>query len=92
MRKLRLFYQNNKEKIWKVLGISLLIFVLIRLANYYIKTNNDEMVQNNIITNNNISYNPSQSVISDSNISDKDTDENADILDDFVEYCNNRTN
>ncbi len=92
MRKLRLFYQNNKEKIWKILGISLLIFVLIRLANYYIKTNNDEMVQNNIITNNNISYNPSQSVISDSNISDKDTDENADILDDFVEYCNNRTN
>ena len=89
MRKLRLFYQNNKEKIWKILGISLLIFVLIRLANYYIKTNNDEMVQNNIITNNNISYNPSQSVISDSNISDKDTDENADILDNFVEYCNN---
>lgn len=89
MRRLRLFYQNNKEKIWKVLGIAILVFVLIRIANYYAKINNEEERQNRNNINNAISYTPSQSIISDSNISEEKSEKDVDIIEKFIEYCNN---
>ena len=90
MRRLRVFYQNNKEKIWKVLGITILIFILVRIANYVARINYEEERRNyNNNINNTISYTPSQSIISDTNVSKEKSEKDIDIIETFIEYCNN---
>ncbi len=90
MRKLRLFYQNYKEKIWISIGMIALVLVLIRLANNNIQKENEETIEN--VTSevrNNISYAPSQSIISDSSISEENAEENINIIENFIDFCNN---
>lgn len=90
MRKLRLFYQKYKEKIWISIGMIALVLVLIRLANNNIQKENEETIEN--VTSevrNNISYAPSQSIISDSSISEENAEENINIIENFIDFCNN---
>lgn len=91
MRKLRLFYQNNKEKIWKVLGIIVLVIVIIHLIDYNISKEKEQNNQNNIdnTTSNETSYNPSTAIIAGSNISKKSAEKNMEIIEQFINYCNN---
>ena len=92
MRRLRLFYQNNKKKIWTVIGIAVFVVVLIRLANYNVERQNEENYKNTIANNTaerNVSYAPSQSITSDTSISEERAEENINMIETFIDYCNN---
>ncbi len=89
-RKLRLLYYNNKEKIWVVLGICILIYVIIRIINYSIIKNNQEntnSIQDTVTTR---QYTPSTTspVITDSTISKNTLEEHTNIIEKFMDYGN----
>lgn len=90
MHKFRIFYRENKEKIWKVLGIAILIYVLIRLMNnFIIQENKDkESSEGNNVAQTNSAYMPSKAIISDSTVSTDETEKNTKIIDTFINYCN----
>lgn len=93
-RKLRQYYYNNKNMIWIVIGIAIFIIVIIQLLNYIVKNRNEEILSNTNANANNIASNetylPSttSSIISDSNVSEKDLKEDSDIIEEFVNYGN----
>lgn len=92
MKRLRLFYRDNKKKIWSVIGIIVFILTLIHLANYNIKKEKEENYKDlntTENTKNNVSYAPSQSIISNTKISKKSAEENINLIEKFIEYCNN---
>lgn len=91
LRKLRLLYYNNKEKIWVAIGIIVFVIVIIQIINYNIKKNREEEFKNNNISSTtNETYLPSQksSVISDTDVSEEDLKEDTSIIEEFVNYCN----
>lgn len=89
MHKLRVFYRNNKEKIWKVIGISILVYAMILIANNTIIQNKQkEQTQPNNVVQNNTSYTPSETVIAGSTVGKEDTQENTKIIENFITYCN----
>lgn len=93
-RKLRQYYYNNKNMIWIVIGMAIFIIVIIQLLNYIVKNRNEEILSNTNANANNIASNetylPSttSSIISDSNVSEKDLKEDSDIIEEFVNYGN----
>lgn len=90
-RKLRLLYNNNKDKIWMSIGIIIFVIVIIQIINYNIKKNREEELENyNISSVENETYLPSQSssVISDTKVSEATLKEDTNIIDEFVNYCN----
>lgn len=93
-RKLRIFYHDNKIKIWTTIGIIVLIYVIIRLLNSGIKISNDKkMQQNNInIIQNQTTYLPSSqsTIMSDGELSEQTIKEDTDIIKQFVQYGNEK--
>lgn len=89
-RKLRLLYYNNKEKIWVILGICILIYVVIRLINNSIIKNNQENANNiqNISTTKQYTPSTTSPVITDSTISKNTLEEHTNIIEQFMEYGN----
>ena len=98
LRKLRLFYYNNKEKFWVTIGIIVFVIVLIQIINGVIKNNREEEKNNNtnessIIasgSSKNETYLPSRtdSVISDSKVSKDRIEEDTNIIESFVNFGN----
>ncbi len=93
-RKLRLYYYNNKKMIWAVIGMVIFIIVIIQLLNNIQENRTEEILSNTNANANNIASNetylPSttSSIISDSNVSEKDLKEDSDIIEEFVNYGN----
>ena len=92
LRKLRLLYYNNKEKIWVVIGIIALVIVIIQIINNRIKKNKEEELAN---INSNIDYSnqtylPSKSspIISGSEVSEENLEEDTNIIQEFIDYGN----
>ena len=98
LRKLRLFYYNNKEKFWVTVGIIIFVIVLIQIINGVIKNNREEEKNNNtnessIIasgSSKNETYLPSRtdSIISDSKVSKDRIEEDTNIIESFVNFGN----
>lgn len=98
LRKLRLFYYNNKEKFWVTIGIIIFVIVLIQIINGVIKNNREEELNNEknestIISSGsskNETYLPSRtdSVISDSKVSKDRIEEDTNIIESFVNFGN----
>lgn len=98
LRKLRLFYYNNKEKFWVTIGIIVFVIVLIQIINGVIKNNREEEKNNksnesSIISSGsskNETYLPSRtdSVISDSKVSKDRIEEDTNIIESFVNFGN----
>lgn len=92
LRKLRLFYYNNKQKIWFALGIFILICVILQILNYAIKRNNQQQVsetnEQNILTNKQYTPSTTAPVVSDSKISETTLKEDTDIIAQFMDYGN----
>ena len=98
LRKLRLFYYNNKEKFWVTIGIIVFVIVLIQIINGVIKNNREEEKNNksnesSIISrgsSKNETYLPSRtdSVISDSKVSKDRIEEDTNIIESFVNFGN----
>ncbi len=98
LRKLRLFYYNNKEKFWVTIGIIIFVIVIIQIINGVIKNNREEELNNeknesSIISSGsskNETYLPSRtdSVISDSKVSKDRIEEDTKIIESFVNFGN----
>lgn len=91
MHRLRIFYRNNKQKIWTIVLIVVLVFVLLRMLNNRAKTDNESNNVNTENTSNNSYdvYLPSKSVITNDSISEDTSKENYDIIKNFIDVCNN---
>ena len=93
MHNLLRFYNQNRKKIWTyALGIVLVIVILQTLNAITIKNNNSKVnsLKNETNNNSNTIYNKEKtySAISDTEIKKSETDENTDLINLFIEYCN----
>lgn len=94
LRKIRLFYYNNKQIIWVSLGIIVFVYVIIRIINYNIRIDNEkqlaENTQANSISQSNTAYLPSKTtpIISDSEVSKDTLESDTQIIQKFID-CGN---
>lgn len=95
MNKFIRWYNQNRKKVWSILGIIVIIIVVIQLINNYYKQKNEEEISNsnevqNITLNenyNNIRVDDNNSVLS-GNAMSSTQEEQIQIIDTFVDYCN----
>ena len=95
MNKFIRWYNQNRKKVWSILGIIVIIIVVIQLINNYYKQKNEEEISNsnevqNITLNenyNNIRVDDNNSVLSGNAMSSAQ-EEQIQIIDTFVDYCN----
>lgn len=95
MYKLMRFYNRNRKKIFRIILIIVFIFVILKLLNYFtkIKANKkiEETVNNidNSLTTNNSTLISDKSSISGSSIQSSKLKKDTDIINQFMDYCNN---
>ena len=90
MIKLLRYWNQNKRKTLITIAVIALIIIVIQIANTMIKEQNKKENNNQIgqnIVANDITK-PSESVISDDKLTEKETKENSDFIAQFVNYCN----
>lgn len=90
------WYNQNKKIFWKITGIIVAIILVIQLANGAAKIKNKTNQENPIIVENKnedkfneITLKDNKSVITGNQLSTNQTNK-LDVLDEFVEYCNNK--
>lgn len=97
MYKLFRFYNQNRKKIWLMIGIIVFVFLIIQLLNNIAKEQNekDRQQQQNIENkettfSNVVSYDKqSESIISGDKVSGKEKDTYGKLIDEFFTYCIN---
>lgn len=95
LRKIRLFYYNNKQIIWVSLGIIVFVYVIIRIINYNIRIDNEKQLaeqnsQVNSVSQSNTAYLPSKTtpIMSDSEVSEDTLESDTQIIQKFID-CGN---
>ncbi len=90
MIKLLRYWNQNKRKILITIAVIALVIIIIQMINAMIRSQN-ERERNNItpkpIVANDITK-PNQSVISNDKLTEKQTEENSEFIEQFVNYCN----
>ncbi len=89
MDRLLRYWNKNKKKVLITIGIIVFIFIILQILNAFVKQSNttsNNKIQINIKDNDN----PTQSVITGQELPEKITEENIDIIKQFVTYCNNK--
>jgi len=87
MNRLRRWYNKNRKIFWLTVFIAIVVINLPRVLNEYAK---DKKKVSSSISNNTTTYaNESYSVISEEHVEEKTNEENTEIINNFVEYCNN---
>lgn len=94
LRQLRIFYHNNKAKVWIGVGIIIFIYVIIRLINVNIKNNNEQNIlkdTGNVSNVNEQTYLTSKNtaVMTETTVNQETLKKDTDVIKQFVEYCNN---
>lgn len=91
LHKWRVYYQQNKLKIWKILGIIVLCFILLQILNHFIKQKNKQQreQENNFVDNEN-TYISSSPSISGGSVNVTQAKKNEEIIDTFISYCNQK--
>lgn len=92
MRKLLRYWNQNKRKILITIAVIALVIIIIQIANTMIreqnKRNNNNQTERNIVASD--ITKPSESVISNNKLTEKQTKENSDFIEQFVEFCNEK--
>ncbi len=92
MKKLLRYWNQNKRKILITIAVIALIIIIIQIANNMVreqnKKNNNNQAERNIVAND--ITKPSNSVISDTKLTEKETKENSNFIEQFVSYCNQK--
>ena len=92
LRKIRLFYYNNKQIILISIGIIIFVYIIIRIINYNISVNREKELaeQNSQINESNIVYLPTKAnpAISDSEVSEDTLESDTQIIQNFIDYGN----
>lgn len=99
LRKIRLFYHNNKQKILVTIGIVIFVLAIIQIINAILRNNREEELSNknnesSIISSGsskNETYLPSKtdSIISDSKVPKDRLEEDTKVIESFVNFGNN---
>lgn len=96
MKKLLKYWNQNKRKILITVGVIVFIYVCIQIANTIVKKQNEQKAQerqNQINTNIGQATDvtkPKDSVLTQTNLSEKKAEENAKLIKEFVQYCNEK--
>lgn len=95
LRKVRLFFYNNKKVILTSVGVFILIIVIIQVFNYNARRNSEEELskqnaQANNIGQSNTAYLPSNKnpIMSDSEVSEDTLESDTQIIQNFMDYGN----
>lgn len=92
MRKLLRYWNQNKRKILITIAVIALIIIIIQIANRMIRAqnerNNNNQIKQNIVAND--VKKPSESIISNDKLTEKETKENSDLIEQFVDYGNQK--
>lgn len=84
------YINQNRKKIVLVIGSILGIIVVIQLLNSFAaKQNKISSNENTTNTQTSSVYNPNKTVITDTEIKEEQAEQNTEIIDNFVQYCNN---
>ena len=93
MNKLLKYWEANKRKILITIGVIALVFICIRIANQLVKQQNaskkNEIIQNSSSSVKDVTK-PNEAIISDTKLNEQQTEENAELIKQFVEYCNQK--
>lgn len=90
-RKIRLFYYNNKHKLWFGLGIFILICIIIQIINYAIRKNNQEKMQSerqNTLLSQQYTPTTTSPIVSNNKISQTTLKKDTEIIEQFITYGN----
>lgn len=95
MHKLRRYYYQNKEKIWKVILVTALVLGIIQLLNQNVK--NESNQQNQLTSNENINYEnkntntyiSNQTAISGGTVTGQEVETINNTISKFLNYCKN---
>lgn len=80
------YWNQNRRQIIIIIAIVVFIFFLIQITNMLLKQEKRNLKENAKIDNSK----PIQSVITGEKVKEEVTDENTKIIDDFIQYCNNK--
>ena len=91
------WYNQNRKVIWKTIGITALVIIIIQLFNYWSKVDNEEKLQainqlqnsDKIEEYNSVTLDETQSTITGEKLSLSQLSQ-VDTIDMFIEYCNNQ--
>ncbi len=85
--KLKRYYNQNRKKIWSIIGICVFIIILIQTANYLagLSLKNKGEKKKNAVTKDEIQ---TESIISESKVSETVAKNNNNAIDEFVQFCN----
>lgn len=90
MNKLLRYWNQNKRKILITVAVIAFVIIIIQMINAMVKSPNEKnrnQETNNTIVANDITK-PNQSVISNDKLTQKETEENSNFIEQFVNYCN----
>lgn len=97
MHKLMRYYNQNKKKIWGIVGIIVFLLIILQLLNYFAKKNNEANLnntanaeQNNSIVLNNSVLSSDKSAVDDETLSEEKINSEVTVIDQFIAYCNNK--
>lgn len=91
MRKLIQYFNQNWRKILLIVLIIVFLIVLVRVLNYIARTNRQEAKNN--VSNTQISKDisvPNEAIISGTEISEEEAKKDKEVINDFVQACNNK--
>lgn len=89
MNRLLRYWNQNKKKVLITIGIIVFIIIILQVLNVIAKQSNTK-TNNKIKTNIKDNHKPTQSVITGEELPEQVTQENTDIIKEFVNYCNNK--
>lgn len=92
MERLLRYWNQNKKKILITIAVIALVIIIIQIANQMVKQQN-EAERNKIKTNTTKVQDvtkPSEAIMSDTKLTEKEVEENSDIIKQFVNYCNQK--
>lgn len=80
------YWNQNRKKIIMIILIIVFIIILIQLINFLLKENNNKETEKNTVVID--KDKPIQSVITGQNVSEEETEENVNIMQEFIDYNN----
>ena len=88
MNKIKRIFNQNRELIFRVIIIIVVGFGLLQLLNFIVKKQNEENA--NVSVNRNATYDRDYEIISGSRKDNETYDEENSIIEEFLNYCNNK--
>ena len=92
MEKLLRYWNQNKRKILITIAVIALVIIIIQIANAIVKQQN-EAERNRQEQNTQIAQDvtkPSESIITDTELTEKEIEDNSTVIEQFVQYCNQK--